>query len=301
MTPSQEHEIVLHLLQTASAGQPIPAEGHVVDDEELLACWEAGLVTPGQRGEILAHLAACPRCRNRLAEMARRGQIEWAEPESQSRPSPAVAPRRTPASWVRLAVAASILVAVGLIGLMAWRPGASRGIPSGSALALRGKVTDYGYLLDGQSATKGFMTFDPELERQRKTLEEAVRQRPEDAAAWTAYGELLLRMDKPRQAAAAFEEVLKLNPGDPAGRLGLGLAKFLEGRLPEALAEFEAVLQADPTETAAKLDAAACLARLGRPDEAEQYWCDVLAHTQDAKLRRQIEDTIRLTREQLER
>lgn len=293
-----DRDLVLRLLRAASHDQPIPAESHLVDDEELLACWEAGLLTSRQRTEIVAHLADCPRCRHELAGMIRRGDMQWGEPEPESATVCASAAdrRRSLSVWLSLAVAASLLAAASLLGWSAWRPGGGRGIEVGSALAMRGKITDYGYLLDGQSVAKGFAPLDAELERQRKELLAAMEVKPGDRVARLTYGELLLRLDEPAEAAGVFEELVEAAPREPSGRLGLGLARFLQGRTAEALIEFQAVLQSEPENVAAKLNAAACLAQLQRTAEAERYWRKVLGQTTDAELRNRIEQTLRLVR-----
>jgi hypothetical protein len=142
---SSESAVVLRLLRTASDGQVLPAEGHIADDEEALACWEAGLLTPRQRAQIIAHLADCPRCRRELAGMIRRGEMQWAQTEPAVIPAPVADRRRAVTVWLSLAVAASLLVAVALLGWRSWRPGGAEGIAPGTALAMRGKITDYGY------------------------------------------------------------------------------------------------------------------------------------------------------------
>jgi hypothetical protein len=43
MTPQEERHALLRLIRTASDRQPMPSQGHFLDDEELVACWESGL------------------------------------------------------------------------------------------------------------------------------------------------------------------------------------------------------------------------------------------------------------------
>ena len=289
-----ERKIVMRLLRTASAGQPVPVEGHVVDDEELMACWESGLLVPRQHEEILDHLAACPQCRRKLAEMIRRGNLQIAEPEPVAVPLSVSAPTaRSGTRWLRHALAACLLVAVGIVGWTLWLTGTSLGIPSHSALAIRGKVTDYGYLLDGQSvATKGPM-FDTSLDRRQRELEQALKAKPDDRINRLDYGEVLLQQQQPAEATEVFQRILDATPYDPAAQVGLGLARFQQKRFDDALEQFEAVLQAMPDNLGAKLNAAACLARLGRTAEAIRYWREAIAETQDVVLRAHIEQAIR--------
>ena len=247
MNPSRrsecsEDEVVLRLLRTASDGQAVPAEGHFIDDEETLACWEAGLLTTPQRAQIVAHLADCPRCRRELAGMIRRGEMHWAPTEPAVTPAPQAERHRSIRVWLSLAVAASLLLAVGLLGGRWWRPDGVGGIASGSALAMRGKITDYGYLLDSQSVAKGFAPLDAALERHRKELLATIQAQPAARTSQLAYGELLLRLDEPAEAARVFEQLVQTDQQDLAGRLGLGLAWFLKGQTGEVLVEFQVVL-----------------------------------------------------------
>lgn len=82
MTKEEQTAMVLNLMKAASDDQPIPDGPHVLDDEELVACWENNLITSKQREEIIAHLADCPLCRRELAEMMEEGLIEFSQLES---------------------------------------------------------------------------------------------------------------------------------------------------------------------------------------------------------------------------
>ena len=294
MSKLPEHDIVMRLLQTASAGQPVPTEGHVVDDEELLACWEAGLVAPSGREAIYAHLAKCPRCRRELGEMIRHGNLEFTAPDPIAAPLiRSTSTTTSHARWLSLALSLCLLIVVGMVGWTLWKPSISSGIPSHSALAMRGTITDYGYLLDGQSVvTKGPM-FDKTLDRRQHELEQSVKAKPDDRNLRLDYGETLLRQQQPDRAIEVFQEILDSSPKDVAAWLGLGLAQFQQGRVEQALDQFDMVLKADPTFIPAKLNAAACLARLGRTAEAIRYWREAISETQDVVLRAHIGQAIR--------
>jgi tetratricopeptide (TPR) repeat protein len=118
------------ILRMASEMQPVPEGGHFTDDEELLTCLSSGLLGPGERQQIIDHLAICPRCRKELTEMIRRGVIEFAEVDNEqinqeswlrtkttaSTPIQVLSrkkPRWQTANWIPLAVAASIVIALG--------------------------------------------------------------------------------------------------------------------------------------------------------------------------------------------
>jgi hypothetical protein len=299
MTTEQQRDAVLRLIRTASDRQQMPTDGHFLDDEEVVACWEEGLLSPSQQEEIIAHLSNCPACRRRLAGMIRRGDIAWGEPEPVEPPAAPTASR--PATVRRhrgLLLGSVVVLAASLLGIVGVSSWLSHRHPRGggreeSSLALRGKVTDYGYLLDGQSATKAaFPVVDPVLKQRQEELLRAIEANPADAGLRIEYGEVLLRAGEPEKAETVFHGLLDANPADPAAHLGLGLARFLEGRLDEALTEFDLVLKGEPRNVAAHLNAAACLARLGRIPTAETHWQAALQETHDSELRSQIEQTL---------
>ena len=118
---SSEDEVVLRLLRTASDGQSLPAEGHFVDDEEMLACWEAGLLTTPQRARRVYRLldrlglgvAPPPVTRRAVLEhMATdkkhaEGRLNWVLPTE----SAAVVLSDVPPEAVRAGLAAALRVA----------------------------------------------------------------------------------------------------------------------------------------------------------------------------------------------
>ncbi|HOM18102.1 MAG TPA: tetratricopeptide repeat protein [Thermoguttaceae bacterium] len=113
------------LLRKVVEAEPIPSEGHVAEDEQMLTCWSMGLLSAEEEGEFYRHLAICRRCRGELRELVARGVVtppEGRETEPDGvveGPEAAVASasRRSVAArvfWVLgpLAVAASLLVAI---------------------------------------------------------------------------------------------------------------------------------------------------------------------------------------------
>ena len=157
MSKSRETERVLEILRRAAGSQPVPDGGHFVDDDELLACWSAGLLSAAERQNIIEHLATCPACRHDIAERVRRHILELpdvevsepqdisdtpsyqADPPEQSTSSPAhqaTAARPRPplrsswrqSPWLRFAVAAGILACVGAIWWLESSSGPARAL-----------------------------------------------------------------------------------------------------------------------------------------------------------------------------
>lgn len=73
-----------------------------------------------------------------------------------------------------------------------------------------------------------------------------------------------------------WEDAVKLNPDDLDARLSLGFAYQQGERYEEALKQYDYVLDRAPRDLAALYNRGAVLYRLGRYDDAEAAWWDVL-------------------------
>jgi len=118
MNAKAHEQLVLDIFGRAVDEQPIPDGPHVAEDAELLACWSADLLRPSQNEQIAKHLAVCPYCRHELAEMIQSGMLETSATDEKSPDRPAPASSSEPwyrAPWVRMVVAASLLVTIGVL------------------------------------------------------------------------------------------------------------------------------------------------------------------------------------------
>jgi cytochrome c-type biogenesis protein CcmH/NrfG len=77
----------------------------------------------------------------------------------------------------------------------------------------------------------------PGDERTLPMLERVVTLAPEDAAAWSALGDVRLKGGDPEKAAVCYHAALRLT-GDPAVELRLGRALRQGGSLHEAIGAF---------------------------------------------------------------
>jgi tetratricopeptide (TPR) repeat protein len=81
----------------------------------------------------------------------------------------------------------------------------------------------------------------------RATLEEALRQRPDDAAALVALGRLqLLDLSDPDAALATYRRAVKVAPQNADAHYGLGQQLHFHGDMPAARAEFQEALRLRP-------------------------------------------------------
>ena len=145
MNAKAHEQIVLDIFRRAIDDQPVPEGPHVAEDAELLACWSADLLRPSQNEQIAEHLAVCPYCRQELAEMIESGMLEISDTNDESPDRPAPTSSSQPwyrASWVRMVLAASVLVS---IGALFWY---SRSPSPGSLLAQAERNLQAGHTLE---------------------------------------------------------------------------------------------------------------------------------------------------------
>ncbi len=149
---------------------------------------------------------------------------------------------------------------------------AERGVPAELALVQLASLTDYGYELDGFSRQMSIPIFDQTSERLNRELAQAVGQHPNDVRLLLNYGQFLLSMAQCDKAREQFDAALVQDKGNPLARLGLGLVEFESKNCRKALNEFQAAIEIDPDQLAAYINAAICLERLERSEEAQRYW-----------------------------
>jgi len=102
-------------------------------------------------------------------------------------------------------------------------------------------------------------------------VERALALNPSSASAQIVIALLNCRTGRHDRARAHSEEALRLSPFDPRRHLAetvLASAEIAEGNFEDALAKLQRALAVSPAFLPARILEAACLARLGRPDEA---------------------------------
>ncbi len=140
MNENEKNEVLREVVRQAMASQPDREEPHPMDDEDLLLRWSTGEINVEEHSATIDHLADCPNCSKKLAAMIRAGALilpdlakDAAEPEvgmselnrsghDAGADRPAIPARSTlrqtdysarSMTWGRLALAASLLVAIG--------------------------------------------------------------------------------------------------------------------------------------------------------------------------------------------
>ncbi len=160
-THSDSDKWLRQSLRAAAEAASPPASPHPIDEEDLLLDWCEGALPPEALAELHAHLARCPRCRQEVAAMVRAGAlplpgledeeavgsvsegdspvfaaerlVEGAKvslsrengdsppPSSQSKIKNQES-KKSKMAWPRLAVAATVLIALGGLTWMLYSP-----------------------------------------------------------------------------------------------------------------------------------------------------------------------------------
>ena len=109
---------------------------------------------------------------------------------------------------------------------------------------------------------------DGRLDEAVALLAQAVPLQPDDPALFVAFGDLLLDMGQPVEAAAAFEKSLRLDEAQAQAHRGLALALQSQGFMDRALRALETALDLDPSLTELHANQGDILVRQGRGPEA---------------------------------
>ena len=88
---------------------------------------------------------------------------------------------------------------------------------------------------------------------------------------------------------AALNEILTDNPKDAFARYGLAMECVKSGDFTRAVAEFETLLASDPAYSAAYFHGGQTYEKLGRLDEARDYYRRGIAATSDPHARSELQ------------
>lgn len=118
---------------------------------------------------------------------------------------------------------------------------------------------------------------DAELARYHETLQI----KPDLAGARANLGFLFLRLNRPRDAAQAFEILLAQRPDESQGHTGLGMAQFQLGRSDAAVAHFREVVRLRPQAITAHMQLGLALLKAGEFAAAQEAFARVLEEQPD--------------------
>jgi tetratricopeptide (TPR) repeat protein len=86
-----------------------------------------------------------------------------------------------------------------------------------------------------------------------------------------------------------LEQLLEQNPANVFVRYGLAMEHIKAGDLARAVADFEAILASDPSYAAAYFHGGQTLEKLGRLDDARDYYHRGIAAVSDAHARSELQ------------
>ncbi len=89
-----------------------------------------------------------------------------------------------------------------------------------------------------------------------------------------------------------LEQLLAENPSNAFARYGLAMEYVKAGKLERAVGEFAAILSADPSYSAAYFHGGQTLEKLGRLDDARDYYRRGIAATRDAHARAELQASL---------
>ena len=179
-------------------------------------------------------------------------------------------------------------------GLANLRLQAQRGMPASVALSQAGRLTDYGYELDGSAPRKSLPILDETVERLDAEFRAALAEFPHDPALLLNRGQFLLELSRYAEAAELFEQVLALQPPADApsrrwAHLGLGLSHFERGEYAPALEHFRQAGPLGPPDDMLEVNTGIALVQLGRREEARSHFQWARELTDDPLLEQRID------------
>jgi protein O-mannosyl-transferase len=114
--------------------------------------------------------------------------------------------------------------------------------------------------------------------------------KPDQVSIWRAFGETLLRMGRPQEAAIAFESLLQYEPTDFPARYQRAVAQLESGAADAAVPVFEQILRDVPDSAGAHYHLGIGYRKLGRPDAARSHLETALRLApNDARIREALE------------
>lgn len=148
---------------------------------------------------------------------------------------------------------------------------AIRHLPGTLALASAGRLTDFGYDVDGTVARGS--TPRTGLNDARQLLDTV---RSEETEVLLNRGHVALSAGEAVSAIPDFQVVTNRDPENIWGWLGLGLAQFVERDLTAAETAFRRCLEIDPQSITAHINLAMTLQEQDRVEEATRIWQSLL-------------------------
>jgi len=155
---------------------------------------------------------------------------------------------------------------------------AQRGETWRLSLSSRVGLLDYGFKKDGtreKIKSIGMVPLSESIQRIEKALVAAIEAHPDSLELRLNYGQFLLENRSFPESADQFRQAIEIEPKNPLAHTGLALSLFQqkgEDPIRQSLTYFRKAVELDENDPEANLNLAICLMRLGKTDEAEEFF-----------------------------
>ena len=168
---------------------------------------------------------------------------------------------------------------------------AVRHMPEQVALACNGRLSDFGYRIDGVVARALGESPGRAAAQQAEELLAGLGDQNIDVVLNRGHARLAL--DDPQAALVEFQKAVAAAPEQPLAWLGQGIAHYMRDDYPAAENDFRQCLRLSPHLVAAKINLAMTLDEQGRTDQSLPLWKSLLAETLSAGEREKIQEQIK--------
>jgi len=166
---------------------------------------------------------------------------------------------------------------------------AMRSVSTEQSLSRNGRLLGYGYGLDGVVEWKQTDDGQDDNAKEINTeFRQAIVEHQDSLELRLNYGQFLLANDVSKEALSQFEAAVALDPTSAYAHLGLGLAQFRTRHYQDALDSFRQAARQGAQAVDCAINAALCLERLERPEDARTYWAEAARLVEDPELRSEI-------------
>ena len=318
--PNKKARITLDLLREVESEIP-PDEEKLIDLQDWLEKWSAGVITRDEHAAIMAHLVNSPDDRQFVDDMIEDGSLELPRglfedeeadesndedqgPDAESSsdepsiPLPTPAERPAPGSqfnrrivYALFAAAACIVIGLLLRGLFF-----NDRLP-GSPLLAQGEngyidhyLSDSEFVgLQGGSFIKDLdlipgSNLPPERQQEHERRRRASQDNPDDVTLLLNYGQVLLEDRLDDEALEVFARAVQQEPANNLASLGLGIAQFRAGEIAQARDIFNDLLTTAPELPVARINLTVCLVALGELGQAREIWRAVPDSLRDSRV-----------------
>jgi tetratricopeptide (TPR) repeat protein len=170
--------------------------------------------------------------------------------------------------------------------------------PAPVALASRGRLSDFGYQLDGVAAR------EPASGQDRQQFEEAlelIQGRSADSNQMKLnLGYTMMQLGQLDEAGQVFNSLVESNPELPLAWLGLGLVQYVQEDFQNAEVSFRRCLEHAPENMAARINLAMTLTELGKLEKALETWIAIPLETLPSGEQQQIRAEIETLKQFIE-